>query len=145
MLTGDELTLNDKSYSIKDRNGNDYYLGKLIAREKLFNPFKRTYSRNTFFQFEKIPPDRESFEYPLGLSTLPINRLNTEMTQNMIRNYGHDVFFIDPNYYDHKMFDEVATVGGKKKSKKRRTKKRRTNKRRTKKGRKNRRKLTRRR
>ncbi len=35
-LTGDELTLNDKSYSIKDSNGNDFYLGKLITREKWF-------------------------------------------------------------------------------------------------------------
>ncbi len=145
MLTGDELTLNDKSYSIKDRNGNDFYLGKLLVREKLFDPWKSRYSiRNNIFQFENMP-DRESFKYPLGLSKLPIDTLTTELTQNMIRNYGPDAFFLDPNYYDQKMFDKVATVGGKKKSKKRRTNKRRTNKRRTKKGRKNRRKLTRRR
>ncbi len=153
MLTGDELTLNDKSnsikdtYSIKDRNGNDFYLGKLLVREKSYNYWKNRYSiRNNIFQFENMP-DRESFKYPLGLSKLPNegDRMIRGLTQNMIRNYGPDAFFLDPNYYDQKMFDEVATVGGKKKSKKRRTKKRRTNKRRTKKGRKNRRKLTRRR
>jgi hypothetical protein len=128
-LTGDELTLNDKSYSIKDRNGNDFYLGKLITREKWFNPSHGSYSNyNDIFQFENIMPDRES--YPLGLYP----HLG-----------GSDAFFLTSNYYGKKMFDEVATVGGKKKSKKRRTKKRRTNKRRTKKGRKNRRKLTRRR
>jgi hypothetical protein len=144
-LTGDELTLNDKSYSIKDRNGNDFYLGKLIAREKSYNYYKNRYSiRNNIFQFENMP-DKESYKYPLGLSKLPTDRMTRELTQNIIRNYGPDAFFLDPNYYDQKMFDEVATVGGKKKSKKRRTKKRRTKKRRTKKGRKNRRKLTRRR
>jgi len=43
-LTGDELTLNDKSYSIKDKNGNDFNLGKLIKREKTYSPFHESYS-----------------------------------------------------------------------------------------------------
>jgi len=55
-LTGDELTLNDKSYLIKDKNGNDFTLGKLLKREKTYSPFHETYSLyNNFFEFENMP------------------------------------------------------------------------------------------
>ena len=58
-LTGNELTLNNKSYSIKDKNGNDFYLGKLLKREKAFSPFQESYSLyNNIFEFEN-PPDKD--------------------------------------------------------------------------------------
>jgi hypothetical protein len=55
-LTGDELTLNDKSYSITDKNGNEFNLGKLIKREKTYSPFHESYSSyNNIFEFENMP------------------------------------------------------------------------------------------
>lgn len=55
-LTGNELTLNDKSYSIKDKNGNDFHLGKLLKREKAYSPFHESYSLdNNIFEFENAP------------------------------------------------------------------------------------------
>jgi hypothetical protein len=55
-LTGDELTLNDKSYSITDKNGNEFNLGKLIKREKFYSPFHESYSSyNNIFEFENMP------------------------------------------------------------------------------------------
>ena len=38
ILTGDELKINDKNYSVKDKNGNFFYLGKLIKKSKRFHP-----------------------------------------------------------------------------------------------------------
>jgi len=56
-LTGDELTLNDKSYSIKDKNGNDFNLGRLLERKKAYSPFHESYSSyNNCFKFENMPP-----------------------------------------------------------------------------------------
>jgi hypothetical protein len=57
-LKGDELTLNDKSYSIKDKNGNDFILGKLIERRKYYSPFHEAYSSyNNIFKFENMPDE----------------------------------------------------------------------------------------
>jgi hypothetical protein len=56
-LTGDELTLNDKSYSIKDKNGNDFNLGRLLERKKAYCHFHGSYSLyNNYFKFENMPP-----------------------------------------------------------------------------------------
>ena len=58
-LTGDELTLNDKSYKIKDNYGNYFILGKLITREKSYSPVSDSYSLyNNTFVFENIPEDK---------------------------------------------------------------------------------------
>jgi len=55
-LTGDELTLNDKSYSIKDINGIDFNLGKLLKREKTYCLFHQAYSLySNKFEFENMP------------------------------------------------------------------------------------------
>jgi len=55
-LTGDELTLNDKSYTIVDKNGNEYNLGKLVKRERFYSPFHESYSlNNNIFEFENMP------------------------------------------------------------------------------------------
>jgi hypothetical protein len=55
-LTGDELTLNNKEYSIKDKNGNIFYLGKLLKREKTYSLYHEKYSINNYrFEFEKMP------------------------------------------------------------------------------------------
>jgi len=55
-LTGDELTLNEKSYSIKDKNGNDFNLGKLLKRDKTFNPSHDSESLyNDIFVFGNMP------------------------------------------------------------------------------------------
>lgn len=88
-LTGDELTLNDKSYTMKDRNGNDFFLGKLIKREKSYHPFLQTYSdNNRSFKFEHMLEDR----------------------------YFYDTL---DNCYNKKIFDEVDVIDGGKKIKKR--------------------------
>jgi hypothetical protein len=51
-LTGDELTLNDKSYSMQ-YNGEIFSLGKLLKREKYYSPFHGSYSLyNNIFEFE---------------------------------------------------------------------------------------------
>jgi hypothetical protein len=58
-LTGDQLTLHDKSYSIKDKNGNDFILGKLLKRDKSYSPFHEAYSlNNNTFVFENMPDER---------------------------------------------------------------------------------------
>ena len=55
-LTGDQLTLNHKTYSIKDKDGNDFYLGKLLKREKSYHPYLEMYSQNNAdFRFENMP------------------------------------------------------------------------------------------
>jgi len=55
-LTGDELTLNDKSYSIQYNNGEQFNLGKLLKRAKFYSPFHGSYSLyNTIFEFENNP------------------------------------------------------------------------------------------
>jgi len=57
-LTGDQLTLHDISYSIKDRNGSDFILGKLLKREKAYSPFHESYSlNNNIFVFENMPDE----------------------------------------------------------------------------------------
>lgn len=59
-LTGDELTLNDKSYTMKDKNGNDFFLGKLIKREKSYSePFAMYSEYNNLFKFEHMKEDRD--------------------------------------------------------------------------------------
>jgi hypothetical protein len=86
-LTGDELTLNDKSYSIKDKNGNDFNLGKLLKREKEYSSFHETYSSyNNIFEFENMP---DKSLVPAGVN----------------------------GYYNIKMFDEVNTGGKRKNKK----------------------------
>lgn len=58
-LTGDQLTLHDTSYSIKDKNGSDFILGKLLKREKAYCPFHESYSlNNNIFVFENMPDER---------------------------------------------------------------------------------------
>jgi hypothetical protein len=55
-LTGDELTVDDESYSILDKNGNAFFLGKLLKREKSFSHFHEAYSSyNNVFIFENMP------------------------------------------------------------------------------------------
>jgi hypothetical protein len=55
-LTGDELTLNDKSYSMKYKNGDYFYLGKLLKRGKTYSPFHDSHSLyNNIFVFENMP------------------------------------------------------------------------------------------
>ena len=56
-LTGDELSLNNKKYCVKDKYGNYFYLGKLLKREKSYSPFHRLcYSLyNNIFLFENMP------------------------------------------------------------------------------------------
>lgn len=86
-LTGDELTLNDKSYSIKDKNGNDFNLGKLLKREKTYSPFHESYSLyNNVFEFENTP---DKSLVPAGVN----------------------------DYYNTKMFNEVTTGGKRKSKK----------------------------
>jgi hypothetical protein len=86
-LTGDELTLNDKSYSIKDKNGKDFNLGKLLKREKTYSPFHESYSLyNNVFQFENVP---DKSLVPAGVN----------------------------GYYNIKMFNEVTTGGKRKSKK----------------------------
>ena len=53
-LTGDELTLNDKSYSIKDKNGNDFNLGKLLKRAKWCAPYEGGVHHTIIFLSLKI-------------------------------------------------------------------------------------------
>jgi hypothetical protein len=56
LLTGDELTINDKCYLIKYNNGCVFYLGKLLKREKSYSYFYETYSNyNNIFEFENMP------------------------------------------------------------------------------------------
>ena len=86
-LAGDELTLNDKSYSIKDKNGNDFNLGKLLKREKLYSPFHEAYSSyNNSFKFENMP---DKSLVPDGVN----------------------------GYYNTKMFNEVTNGGKRKNKK----------------------------
>jgi hypothetical protein len=86
-LTGDELTLNDKSYSIKDKNGNDFNLGKLLKRDKTYSPFHESYSLyNNIFEFENKP---DKSLVPAGVN----------------------------GYYNTKMFNEVTTGGKRKSKK----------------------------
>jgi len=55
-LTGDELTINEKSYTIQYKNGETFFVGKLLKREKFFSPFHGCYSLyNTIFEFEQKP------------------------------------------------------------------------------------------
>jgi len=92
-LTGDELTLNDKSYSIKYKNGNDFNLGKLIRREKSYSPFHESYSiYNNIFVFENKP----------DMSLVPDSV---------------DVF------HNKKIFYETVPTGGKKPNRKRKSRK----------------------
>jgi len=87
-LTGDELTINDKSYSIKYKNGNEFILGKLLNRSKFVDPFHGTESSyNNIFKFENTPD------------------------KNLVP-YGMD------SYYSTKMFNEVTRGGKKIKKKK---------------------------
>jgi hypothetical protein len=86
-LTGDELTLNDKSYSIKDINRNDFNLGKLLIREKLYSQPHEMYSRyNNYFKFENTP---DKSLVPAGVN----------------------------DYYNTKMFNEVTNGGKRKNKK----------------------------
>ena len=55
-LTGDELTLNEKSYAIKYKDGTYFNLGKLLKREKFYCPFHGSHSHyNNIFVFENNP------------------------------------------------------------------------------------------
>jgi len=63
MITGDNLTINNKCYSIKDDNGKNYYLGKLLKREKLYSKFHDAYSMyNNYFEFENMPKDKKVYQ-----------------------------------------------------------------------------------
>ena len=86
-LTGNELTLNDKSYSIKDKNGNDFNLGKLLKREKTYSQFHESQSLyNNIFEFENMP---DKSLVPAGVN----------------------------GYYNTKMFNEVNAGGKRKNKK----------------------------
>ena len=79
-LTGDELTVNDKSYAIKDKNGNNFILGKLLRRDKAYSQFHETHSLyNNSFECENMP---DKISLPHGVN----------------------------NYYNAKMFIEVITT-----------------------------------
>jgi hypothetical protein len=65
-LTGDELTINDKCYLIKDNNGCIFYLGKLLKREKSYSYFYETHSNyNNIFEFENMPDKKlvQNYEF----------------------------------------------------------------------------------
>ena len=56
LLTGDQLNINSYSYSICDKNGDVFFLGKLLKREKAYSPFHEAYSLyNNVFVFEHMP------------------------------------------------------------------------------------------
>lgn len=94
-LTGNELTINDKSYSIKDKDGKNFILGKLLKREAFCDPFHGSCSSwNNVFVFENMP---DKSLVPDGVSS----------------------------YYNTKKFNEVASGGKKTKRKSRKVKKNR--------------------
>jgi hypothetical protein len=55
LLTGNELEIETKSYSIKDKNDNDFFLGKLLRREKFTCPFNGVPLDHNVFIFEHNP------------------------------------------------------------------------------------------
>ena len=94
-LTGDELTLNEKTYAIKYKDGTYFNLGKLLKREKFYSPFHESYSHyNKIFVFEKKP----------DMKLLPDN-------------VTVDTFHNNPLFY------ETLRVGGKKTNRKRKSRK----------------------
>ena len=56
LLTGDQLNINGDSYSIRDKTGEVFFLGKLLKREKSYSPFHEAHSLyNNVFEFEHMP------------------------------------------------------------------------------------------
>lgn len=62
LLTGDELNFH-ATYALKERNGNTFYLGKLLERDKSYSPFHGTTSLyNNIFVFENMPDAKLSID-----------------------------------------------------------------------------------
>jgi hypothetical protein len=56
LLTGDELVIDGPNYSIKSRNGEKVFLGKLLIRYKGYSHFHETVCiHNNVFVFENTP------------------------------------------------------------------------------------------
>ena len=79
-LTGDELTLNERSYSIKNIKGEYFYLGKLLQRSKSYSPFHDQMSLyNNSFTFEYMPNKND---VPGGVSSYFNYKIFTEVQTN---------------------------------------------------------------
>jgi hypothetical protein len=93
LLKGDDLEINGAKYSIKDKNGNDFYLGKLKSRGAAYSHYQeKTSSFNNSFIFENMPRS--------GLLTIGPSE-----------------------YHNTEAFFETGTSGGKKKRKNRKSRK----------------------
>lgn len=65
-FTGDELKIQDKSYTIIYKDGTLFVLGKLLEREKTFDAFHGSYSSYyNHFRFENNP-DMKQLNTPMS-------------------------------------------------------------------------------